>query len=137
MSIVVVTAKEFVTVSGIGIQGPGGVTSAVVSTAQTLVPLSGHRAVCIRNGYAEYADNTTPLVDVAGITTGSGSIEVPIHTFGLLTEPSWDWTEGDIYLGTEGNLTQVVPSSGYLVRLGHAVSPTTILVSIDSPVQLG
>lgn len=41
-----------------------------------------------------------------------------------------------IYLGSNGLITQTVPTSGYIQQLGVALTSTSILVNISLPVQL-
>lgn len=102
--------------------------------------LSALRAVTT-NGAGEvvYASNAT-LSDavVVGITETSASTgsQVNILTAGTITDGSWNWTKGPVYLGTNGMLTQVAPTNGSIVvHLGRAITSTTILIDIDILIQ--
>lgn len=103
--------------------------------------LGGHRVVKATATGFDYADSTV-LSDaqaVVGITGGaaSASSEVTVITSGKVTEPSWSWTVGqNVYLSTNGLMTQTAPSSGFLIVIGKALSATTLLISINTPITL-
>jgi hypothetical protein len=91
------------------------------------------------NGDAVYADNSSALLSVAiGITitsAGTGS-QVTVATGGLVSDASWSWTKGSVYLGSNGFITQAAPSGGnVIVHIGRAISPTTIQIDIDTIIQ--
>jgi hypothetical protein len=101
--------------------------------------LSGHRAVVSDNGQAVYADNLTPAHDgrLTGITLGAALAgdSVTVQALGLLTESSWNWTPGPLWLGESGLITQTRPVAGMQWRLGTALSATTILWKPESPIH--
>lgn len=104
--------------------------------------LSGHKVVALNNsGQAEYADknNDDQISAIAGITvssTTSGN-STTIQTYGPMTELSWSWTPRQpIYCGTNGALTQVVPTSGWLRQVALAETATKIFIDIQEPIQL-
>lgn len=113
----------------------GSVYDTVTATANGA--LSGHRAVGVSGGQASYADATTQP-NVTGITQGAASngASVVVQTTGELVEPSWNWSNGPVYLASNGLLTQAPPSSGALVEVGTALSPTKLLIRIQSPIYL-
>lgn len=121
-------------------QGIAGSNATVISyTAGE--SLGGHRAVVIESGEAFYASNDTPSHKnaVIGITTGAAAIShtVSIRTFGEIVEPSWSWVEGlPIYLSTNGQLTQTVPTSGFQLQLGYAITDTSMFININTPIVL-
>jgi hypothetical protein len=112
-----------------------GVRSAAIAGAD----LGGHRAIHIDAGAALYAEPSIPSADrVAGITIGaaaSGAI-VNFQTSGEMVEPSWNWTEGPIYLGPSGTLTQTPPAAGVSVELGIATAMNKIIVRIGPPIRV-
>lgn len=123
-------------------QGPSGPPGAGVSN--TLVaqqPLGGHRIVIAAglNG-ADHADATDPahFGRVVGITTGAAAAlaEVTVQSAGPIDEASWSWVpDADIWLGTNGLMTQTPPSSAAFVqRVGFALTPTRIWVDLSEPV---
>lgn len=101
------------------------------------VSLSALRAVTSdANGAAVYASNDTLAnAQVIGITanaatTGAG---VTIKTSGIITDASWSWTKGTVFLGTNGQLTQTAPSGGAIVvHVGRALTATTLQIDVDS-----
>ena len=100
--------------------------------------LSGHRVV---TNEAICADQSTPshLGCVRGITTGAaiGGDTVRIQVYGPMTDPSFDWQPGPIYVGTNGVLTQTPPTTGWLQQVATADSPTLIFIDIQPPIALG
>lgn len=122
-------------------QGPAGASFIYVDYVAG-VALGGHRAVVLdASEQAVYADKDT-LTDrdkVIGITTGASIMgaTAQIQTAGELTEPSWSWTAGDtIYLGTNGLLSNAAPVTGFVLKIGFAISPTKIFISIKQPIIL-
>jgi hypothetical protein len=102
--------------------------------------LSALRAVTSdANGDAVYASNDTLAnAQVIGITetAASSGAAVAIRTSGLMTDPSWSWSKGTIYLGTNGQLTQTAPSGGaFVVHVARALTATTIQIDIDTLIQ--
>ena len=91
------------------------------------------------NGEAIYASNDTLAnAQVVGIATTSattgGTVRVVMN--GTVTDASWNWTKGTVYLGSNGNLTQTAPTGGaILVHVGRAITPTTLLIDIDTIIQ--
>jgi hypothetical protein len=127
-NIIVNTITETQVIS-IAEQGPPGIPgedSSIYVTAD--VDLGGHRVVKATSTGCDYADNTTisDINSILGITDSAtvqgGSAK--IRTSGELIEPSWNFSIGAVYLGTNGLLIQTVPSSGFIKQIGVAVSAT-------------
>ena len=102
--------------------------------------LSALRAVTSdSNGDAVYASNDTLAnSQVIGVTetAASSGASVAIRTSGLMTDASWSWTKGTVYLGTNGALTQTVPTGGaFIVHVARALTATTIQIDIDTTIQ--
>lgn len=99
--------------------------------------LSALRAVTTdANGDAVYASNdTVQNAMVVGITANaanSGQV-VTVKTSGILTDASWNWTKGLVFLGTNGQLTQTPPTAGaILVYVGRALTATQLQIDIDT-----
>jgi len=56
---------------------------------------------------------------------------------GLYSDSSWNWTRGSpLYLGTNGNISALVPSSGFIVPIGRAENPTTVNINVSQGVQI-
>jgi len=104
------------------------------------VSLSALRAVTSNtSGEAVYASNDTLAnAQVIGITSNAASAGagVTIKTSGIMTDASWSWTKGTVYLGSNGTLTQTAPSGGaILVHVGRALTATTLQIDIDTIIQ--
>jgi hypothetical protein len=121
-----------------GLDGISG--EAILREAVAGAALGGHRAVYVEAGVANYAsaDNATSAAMCVGITRAAAvqGAAALIITAGLITEPSWSWAAGPVYLGINGALTQTAPTSGSLVRIGIATSPIEVDVRVEPPIQL-
>ncbi|MCM6789907.1 hypothetical protein NDR87_26385 [Nocardia sp. CDC159] len=114
---------------------PGSGGEAVIVTGAAGSVLSGHRAVVRRpDGTYLYAscDDPTHLTLPIGITANAALAGDPVQVvmFGEMTDPSWAWTPGPIFLGAAGALTQSVPSDPavFLAQLAAATAATTLFV---------
>ena len=103
------------------------------------VSLSALRAVTTNSsGQAIYASNNTlGNAQVVGITMASASSgeQVGVKTFGPMSDASWNWTKGPVFLGTNGALTQTAPSGGaIIVQVGRALTATQLFVDVDTTI---
>jgi hypothetical protein len=103
--------------------------------------LGGERVVIDTPTGAIYADssNLAHANCVVGVTLNSALHNdiVNVRSENELEEPSWSWTPGaPIYLGLNGLMTQVQPSTGFNLQLGYAVTATRIYISIGVPILL-
>ena len=103
------------------------------------VSLSALRAVTTNSsGQAIYASNNTlGNAQVVGITMGSANSgeQVGVKTFGPMSDASWNWTKGAVYLGTNGQLTQTAPSGGaIIVQVGRALTATQLFVDVETTI---
>lgn len=115
---------------------PGG-NNDLTYTAATA--LSALRAVTLDNlGQAIYATNATLAgAQVLGITVTAASAGSPVlvRTIGIMTDNSWNWTKGPIYLGSNGAITQSAPTGGLVVaQIGRALSTTIIYIDVDQTI---
>lgn len=116
-----------------------------VPSSQGIVLVAGTNISALRaittnvNGEAVYASNNTLAnAQVIGISdTGAvAGSPVTIKTSDTISDLSWNWTKGTVFLGTNGVLTQVAPTGGaVLVHVGRAITPTTLLIDIDTIIQ--
>ncbi len=102
--------------------------------------LSALRAVTTNSsGQAVYASNDTLAnAQVVGITNAAATsgANATIKISGILTDANWNWTKGTVYLGTNGSLTQTVPTAGAIVvHIGKALTATQLLIDIDTIIQ--
>lgn len=124
------------------VAGSGGGSAGKVEVTKVAgATISGHRAVKIVAGLAQYADKDDLFAaeSVLGITTNAALVgeDLNIVMFGEIQEGSWAWTQNlPIYLGDIGVLTQTPPTLGAAVELGIALTSDTILVRIQKSIFL-
>jgi hypothetical protein len=119
-----------------GFQGPQG-PPGLVGPSTMVTPataLGGNRVV---TGIATYADNTdiTTLGNAIGVTQTSTLANTPVTltTSGELDGFSNLVPNGSVYLSTLGTVTQILPSVGYIQKIGVAISTTKILLNFNPP----
>lgn len=118
--------------------GGSGTSGQTIYNGTAEYTLGGHRVVALHNSLVGYADNTvlTDVDAVLGITTTSSLIgtEVEVVTAGEVIESSWNWdTSKTIYLGAAGSLTQTVPTSGFIMKIGYPILPTSMIIELGIP----
>ena len=119
-------------------------SGGLIAVSQDLTLTAGESLSALRaittnsSGEAVYASNTTlSNAQVVGITLGSASSgqQVGVKTFGTITDASWNWTKGAVYLGTNGTLTQNAPSGGaIIVQVGKALTATQLFVDVETTI---
>lgn len=123
-----------VTVSEVGLVGPPGTGSGGITSPDGLTAghiLSGHRLVVPSSGdsviYADH-DNLSDLACPVWLTLGAAVEDAPVDlaVYGAVTEGSWAWTLGPIYVGDGGLLVQTPPTTGYVRQVATAVDTDTI-----------
>jgi len=119
----------------------GGIVPAAIDTS--LVASTSISALrCITtdsSGLAKYAtpDSLANAVVIGISTTAANTGEnITIKTSGQITDASWNWTKGAIYLGANGSLTQTAPTGGsIIVHVAKAITATTLIIDIDTIIQ--
>lgn len=119
----------------IGPEGISGIQSIVIFTN---IPLSGNKVIAYTSNGVAYADNTnlTHIGSVLGFTRTSCSANsnTSIQTFGFLNG-FYGLNSGlPVYLSTNGDLTQTVPTTGFVNNLGIAISSTELNINITMPI---
>lgn len=96
--------------------------------------LGGHRVVTLsESNTIVYASNDNSGQVEAPLWLTLGAIGVgatdSVLAYGPITEPSWSWNPGPVYLGTDGLLTQDSPEPPALfnVQVGFATSSTRVV----------
>ena len=105
--------------------------------------VGGHRMVTVdENGEILHADSDLILdgKQTIGMTLqaalAGSECEIAI-TGDEVTEPSWNWiTTSSIYLGDDGVLTQIAPTSGFVLIVAVPLTSTSIRVRIEMPIFL-
>ena len=104
--------------------------------------ISGFKVIRVdSSGFAKYAsnDDITHNDKVIGVSTQSITDNTPVlvRTEGFMDDAGWTFTPGDpIYVGLNGSITQTVPSSGFILNLGQALTATRILINIKTSIIL-
>lgn len=125
-----------------GPQGPPGQAGVSFLTFAADGALSGHRMVRVTEpGKVGYADSNTAehAHTVIGMTRNAAldGDSVEVQTSGELSEPSWNWIVNQpVFLGIGGVATQIAPTTGFVLIVGLATRPTSIVLGIKQPLML-
>ena len=122
--------------------GTGPSTDPTIVSRIAVSNLSGHVIV-----FSDTA-NTVEATDIGvynqcaailGMPTGASTAGNPIEVkiSGVITEPSWSWVEGDVWLAGIGGLTQAPPLTGLSVKIGTAISSNSIQLKFDPIINMG
>lgn len=127
LQVIVQPQTEYIVIEE-GQRGADG-TSGVIANPVASTALSGDMVVVVFNGEAAYADNQTNYLGQLGLTLGASAqgAQINVCLSGLVTSPGWNFTNGPIWLGTSGGLTQTEPTTGGSVVVGRALSPTSFI----------
>lgn len=111
----------------------------IVKNAQGAI--SGHRIVYSVSltdvAYANQSDyiQTRAVIGMTLNAAADGG-DLTIQDKGQVVEPSWNWAPGDVWLANNGQLTQTVPTSGNIFRVGSAILPTVLQLDFQFIAQL-
>lgn len=116
-----------------------GSSSSLVQRVTAPIAIGGHRLVWLSTPIELI--ESLPLDKIKykiGLTTNAavmgGSID--ILTIGSIIEPSWAFSIGPVYIDTNGNITQNVPISGVILKIGTALTPNTLFFNPSEPLIL-
>lgn len=70
------------------------------------------------------------------ITAGSTGAAIKIKTSGTIDDAGWSWSPGFVFAGSNGELTQALPTTGWEIVVGYAPSATRLNLTFDEPVKL-
>ncbi|MBD1554757.1 hypothetical protein [Pseudomonas typographi] len=109
---------------------------------------AGQAFSALRVGYESQGkvyllDPTDPASDAVHALIGLSTVaaaqdaEVTLQTMGTIDDSGWSWSEGLVFLGPNGTLTQTAPSTGWEVVVGWAPSATRLNLNFSEPVLLG
>lgn len=123
--------------------GPAG-GHQIRFTGVATASLSGHRIVTRRSDNTlEYASANliahlhSPLWLTLGAVIAGSTVEV--LAYGEIDEPSWSWLPGPVFLGINGLLTQIIPTSpsaAFLAQVGVATGPQRVFIDRRSSISL-
>lgn len=127
---------DVVTIS-VGSGGSGASTTNDYTAGNNLSALRVVRSNS--SGEAIYADkdSLTDADALLGITTNAATSgnSVTVQSAGKLEDAGWSWTPGSrLFLQSNGNVSHTVPSTGFIVSVGHAVTATVILIRLREPI---
>lgn len=100
-----------------------------------------YKMVALSSGLAVHCDNTISAhsrstLGISEEATSQG-FAASIVTAGEVINIGWSLTvDAPVYASTSGDITQVVPTTGFLLKIGIALSATSISVDIDLPIHL-
>lgn len=128
------------TLANPGPQGAKGDPGDISQIHEAGENLSGHRAIRVAAGLAYYCDGTNSAHTglCIGITAGAATAgdDATVQTVGLMTEPSWTWTEGPVFVGASGILTQSLSGLAFIQQVGIATSATTLDINPQLPIRI-
>lgn len=130
-----------VEVAARGAQGPAGPAGRDGTSPEATYPIGqpihGHRVVRLDNGKAYHPDTAVlehALACIGIALQSANSGDVPVRLAGTVEEGSWTWREGAVWCGPDGTLTQSPGATGWLLCVGRALNPTTLMIDFDSPI---
>jgi hypothetical protein len=102
--------------------------------------ISALKAVYLHEG-AVYVAGTGSLAQASALgiaqNAGTAGQAISVLQYGVLTDASFNFSPSQlIFLSETGSLTTTAPSSGLLTRIGRAIGPTSVLILIESPINL-
>lgn len=127
----------------------GGNGSTTIISGSAVIAFKGAAAGPLSAGRMVYASDTgLALADkdnlpaqsrVLGLTISSaaaiGEI-VEVVGEGGITDPSFTFVPGPLWLGNAGELIQTPPASGLYIQVGTAITATSIYIDIGPAIKL-
>lgn len=116
-------------------------TARVEPIAASRSNIGIYKIVALFLGYAIIADNSISTLSksVLGISeenTLEGN-KTSVVVAGEITNVGWNLIpDSPVYLSTNGDITETIPTTGFLLKIGIALTTTSILVDIDLPIHL-
>jgi len=104
--------------------GPAGEQTVDVTAGEAI---GGGRIVTLFDETAMYASPDQDYNSTLGITKTAVALGDPISVLlqGLITDPSWNFSEGPIWSIANGLMSQTEPTTGVSLIIGWALSPTS------------
>jgi hypothetical protein len=124
--------------------GVGGASSQVIATYPAgSINISALRVVRLSAGALFTVDKDTlaHAHTAIGISQQAATVGNPLDVVlsGIMDDSNWAWIPDlPLYVGADGALTQTPPSapSVFLLRVGVALTATTVLVSIERSILI-
>jgi hypothetical protein len=121
-----------------GVPGPGSEsTAAVLKRVISDVALTAFTVVTIA-GVPASSNNLAHVNKIAGVLTTSvpEGYEVDAVAEGEVTNPSWTWDAGMVLYLNGTTISQTPPTTGFVVKIGQALTTTMIYVHLSESVVL-
>ena len=123
-----------------GIQGPPGVNLTPVIAGENI---NAFNIVYFNpvDGKVYKAENTNlaSSYSIVGITTSAVTAgqHFNLLCFGATSNDTWNWSgTATLFVGADGQPTQTAPTSGYMLKIGYATSPTSMFFDPLEPITL-
>lgn len=86
-------------------------------------------------GFHPNVNNNNHVRQLIGIAIQAAVDGYPflVRAEGPLQYSSWNWSPGYVFCGNDGVLTQDIPPTGWIQRVARVITPTLIIVDLDSP----
>lgn len=102
------------------------ITNQLIKQYNTNLNISALRAVSLENNLLTYCDPNN-FNGLLGLSISSGNTKISVLTEGIYSDNYWNWNiNKEIYVSTNGVLTQQLSNTNYLVRLGYVINSKTI-----------
>jgi hypothetical protein len=136
-----VAGPQNIAVQFVGTQGPAG-AGAVAPGFESIaaVALSALHVVYRAADGLRYASSDAPITAAQAVGILPSAINANavgfVQTGDEITDASWSWSLGSVWLGINGALTQTPVSSGAQVEIGIAISPNTLLIRVQPSILI-
>ena len=80
------------------------------------------------------ADSIAEVLGITTTATGASGETVFVQTAGELSDSSFSFLPGPVFVGANGSLTQNPPTTGAVLQVGVAVTLTSLLIRIQQPI---
>jgi hypothetical protein len=104
--------------------------------------IGGNRVVIFdADGKLYYANQSDPTHanKIAGVTLQAGIADsvITCQSSGQMDEAGWTWdVSKPVYLADNGLMTQVLPTSGFIIVIGMPITATSLLIRIHMPIMV-
>ena len=124
--------------SVVAVVGPPGASGMPDINALAALPIGALKALGVNSlGEAHLADKDFSH-DVVGVsvTAAAALASIRIRVGGFIDDLSWNWSQGPVWLGNGGQLTQEIPTTGSLVKIGFSAGATRLIVQPEFVAKL-
>jgi hypothetical protein len=123
-----------------GLPGPAGPGALPGFESIAAVTLSALRVVYRAADGLRYASSDSPSTAVQAVGVLPAAINANasgfVQTSEEISDASWAWSPGPVWLGINGALTQTPPISGVQVEIGLALTPTMLLIRVQPSILI-